>query len=133
MKPFEYLPHRHPFVMLDSAEVVEEGLRAKGTRHITANDPTVSPEGIFPLVYIIEAMAQTSGIASGKKTGSMLAGLKNIEFSGSAMTGETLEIESVFERNFSGLYFFNCRASVSGNTIARGGIILYFDGNYSGG
>jgi len=119
--------------MLDSAEVVEEGRRAKGIKQLTANDPAVSPEGIFHSSYIMEAMAQTSGLAGWKKTGSMLAGLKNMEFFGFAMTGDTLEIESVLERNFSGLHFFTCRASVSGKTIAKGGIILYFDDNYSGG
>ncbi len=127
MRPFERLRHRHPFVMLDSAEVIEEGVCAQGARHITANDPAVSPEGVFPAVYIIEAMAQTSGVASGRKTSSMLAGMKNMEFSGPVITGDTLETESVFERSFGGLYYFNCRASVSGQTIAKGGIILYFD------
>jgi len=127
MRPFEHLPHRHPFVMLDRAEVVAERKHAKGVKRITANDPAVSPEGVFPLVFIVEAMAQTSGIASGKKTGSMLAGLKDMEFRGTVLTGDTLELESVFERNFSGLYFFTCTASVAGKTVAEGGVILYFD------
>ena len=113
--------------MLDRAEVVEEGRRAKGIKLITANDPAVSPEGIFSSAFIVEAMAQTSGIASGKKTGSMLAGLKDIEFRGAVLTSDTLELESVFERNFSGLYFFTCTASVAGKTVAEGGVILYFD------
>jgi 3-hydroxyacyl-[acyl-carrier-protein] dehydratase len=127
MRPYEHLPHRHPFVMLDRAEVVEEGRRAKGIKLITANDPAVSPDGVFPAAYIVEAMAQTSGIASGKKTGSRLAGLKDIEFRGTVLTGDVLELESVFERNFSGLYFFTCTASVTGKTVAEGGVILYFD------
>ena len=127
MRPYEHLPHRHPFVMLDLAEMVEEGVRARGIKLISANDPAVSPEGVLPSACVIEAMAQTSGIASAKKTGSLLAGLKNIEFHGVAAAGDTLEIESVFQRSFSGLYFFNCRASVSGATVAEGGVILYFD------
>jgi 3-hydroxymyristoyl/3-hydroxydecanoyl-(acyl carrier protein) dehydratase len=113
--------------MLDRAEVVEEGKHARGIKLITANDPAVSPDGVFPAVYIVEAMAQTSGIASGKKTGSRLAGLKNIEFRGTVLTGDVLELESLFERNFSGLYFFTCTASVTGKTVAEGGVILYFD------
>ena len=113
--------------MLDRAEMLEEGRYAKGIKHITANDPAVPEEGVFPSVCVIEAMAQTSGIASAKKTGSLLAGLRNITFSGTAVTGDTLEIESIFEKNFSGLYLFTCRASVSGRTIAEGGILLYFD------
>ncbi|MDH4230415.1 MAG: hypothetical protein OEW04_00110 [Nitrospirota bacterium] len=127
MRPFEHLLHRHPFVMLDRAEVVEEGRHAKGIKLVSADDPAVSQAGIFPSAYVVEAMAQTSGIASGKETGSMLAGLKDIEFRGTVLTGDTLETESIFERNFGGLYFFSCTASVSGKRVAEGGVILYFD------
>lgn len=127
MDPFEYLPHRHPFVMLDRADIIEQGRQAKGIKHLTCNDMAVDSTGAMPQAYIIEAMAQLSGIASSKKESSMLAGLRDIKFSGTAHAGDTLELESTLERTFSGLYFFQCRASVSGNLIADGGLILYFN------
>lgn len=127
MNPFEYLPHRHPFVILDRADVTEQGRQARGIKRLTYNDMVVDSTGAIPQTYILEAMAQLSGIASSKKESSMLAGLRDIKFSGTAHAGETLEIESTLERTFNGLYFFQCRASAAGRLIADGGVILYFN------
>jgi 3-hydroxyacyl-[acyl-carrier-protein] dehydratase len=127
MKPFEHLLHRHPFVMLDRAEVIEENRRARGTRRVTMNDPVVLPNGTMPQAYIIEAMAQISGIASGRRGGSLFAAINGLIFTGTARAGETLEVESSVERNIGSLYSFAARASVAGNIIAEGGILLHFD------
>ena len=127
MNPFEHLPHRQPFVMLDTAEVIEENRRAKGTRRVTMNDPIVMPDGTMPQTYIIEAMAQISGIASGKQGVSLFAAINGLIFNGTARAGDTLEVESSVERNIGDLYSFAARAVVAGNIIAEGGILLHFD------
>ncbi len=127
MRPYEHLPHRHPFVMLDSADITEEGKTARGIKRITSNDMAVHGGDSLPQAYLLEAMAQISGIASSRKGGSMLAGLRDIRFSGTAYVGDTLELESTLERTFSGLYFFQCKALSAGSVIAEGGVILYFD------
>lgn len=113
--------------MLDTAEVIEENRRAKGTRRVTMNDPIVMPDGTMPQTYIIEAMAQISGIASGKQGGSLFAAINGLIFNGTARAGDTLEVESSVERNIGGLYSFAARAIVAGNIIAEGGILLHFD------
>ena len=127
MRPSELLPHQYPVCMLDTAEVVEESRRAKGTRRITINDPLVVPGGTLPQVYVIESMAQISGIASGRQGGSLFAAINGLAFSGSVRPGDTLEVESTVERNIGGLYSFTARATVGGNIIAEGGILLHFD------
>jgi 3-hydroxyacyl-[acyl-carrier-protein] dehydratase len=127
MRPFEHLPHRYPFVMLDTAEVIEENRRARGTRQVTMNDPILLPDGTLPQAYIIEAMAQISGIASGRRDGSLFAAIRGLRFNGTARAGETLEVESSVDRDIGGLYSFTARASVAGNIIAEGGILLHFD------
>jgi len=127
MQPSELLPHRYPVCMLDTAEVVEASRRAKGTRRVTINDPLVLPGGSLPQVYVIESMAQISGIASGRQGGSLFAAINGLTFSGSVRAGDTLEVESTVERNIGGLYSFAARATVGGNTIAEGGILLHFD------
>lgn len=127
MKPFEHLPHRYPFIMLDTAEIIGEGRHAKGTKKITINDCIVSPDGILPAVYIIEALAQISGVASGKKGGSVFAAINNLTFSGRANAGDILDIESILARNIGSLYIFSCKASVAAGTIAEGEIILHFN------
>lgn len=127
MRPSELLPHRYPVCMLDTAEVVEKSRRAKGTRQVTINDPLVVPGGTLPQVYVIESMAQISGIASGRQGGSLFAAINRLVFSGSVRPGDTLEVESTVERNIGGLYSFTARATVGGNIIAEGGILLHFD------
>ncbi len=113
--------------MLDRAEVVEENRRAKGYRKVTVNDPLLLPGGTLPLVYVIESMAQISGLASGRRGGSLFAAINGLTFSGSARPGDTLEVESTVERNIGRLYSFAARATVDGTIIAEGGILLHFD------
>jgi len=127
MKPYERLPHRHPFIMLDSAELAEGEMHAQGTKQITINDPIILPDGTMPQVYIIEAMAQLSGIASRKNGISLFAGISGLNFHGTARAGDTLDLESRLERSMGALCVFNARASVSGKVIAEGGIVLHFE------
>ena len=113
--------------MLDTAEIIEQGRRARAIRRITAGDPLLLPDGSMPQAYVIEAMAQVSGIASGRQGTSLFAGISGLTFSGTPEAGDTLELESLVERNISGLYIFTARASVADRTIAEGGILLHFD------
>lgn len=127
MRYYEHLPHRYPFIMLDTAEIIEEGRRARGSRRITINDPLVLPDGTLPQVYIIESMAQVSGIASNRKGISLFAGITGLTFHGTVRAGDTLEVESTVERSIGGLIIFTARALAAGKVIAEGGIVLHFD------
>lgn len=126
MKPYLHLRHRQPFAMLDLAEIPEEGGRARGAKLLTAGDPALGPDGTLPFTYVIEAMAQTSGLASGRRGGSMLAALRDIRFGRAAAAGDRLEVESILERVMGGLFLFRCTARSAGETIAEGGIVLHF-------
>ena len=127
MRHYEHLPHRYPFIMLDTAEIIEEGRRARGSRRITINDPLVLPDGTLPQVYIIESMAQVSGIASNRKGISLFAGITGLTFHGTVRAGDTLEVESTVERSIGGLIIFTARSLAAGKVIAEGGIVLHFD------
>ncbi len=129
MRPFEHLPHRHPFLMLDTASVIEAGKQAEGTRLLTSGDPILLPDGTLPQAYVIEAMAQISGIASGRHGTSLFAGISGLSFAGSASAGDVLRGASRLERNIGGLFIFTARAAVKGSIIAEGGLLLHFDEN----
>ncbi len=118
--------------MLDTAEYIAEEKRARGTRQITISDPIVLPDGSLPQAYIVESMAQISGIASGRKGQSLFAGITGLTFYDTVRAGETLEVESTLERNLGGIFMFNARASASGKNIAEGGIVLHFNENTGG-
>jgi 3-hydroxymyristoyl/3-hydroxydecanoyl-(acyl carrier protein) dehydratase len=113
--------------MLDTAEVIEDKVLARGTRQLTINDPILLPDGALPQVYIIEAMAQISGIASGRDRPSVFAAIDDLVFHGTAQAGDTLQVESTVERNFGAISIFAARALVSGTIIAEGGLYLRFD------
>lgn len=115
--------------MLDTAEIIEEERRARGCRQITINDPIVLPDGTLPQVYIIESMAQVSGIASSRKGRSLFAGITGLTFHGTVRAGDTLEVESMVERSIGNMYIFTAQAHAAGELIAEGGIILHFDEN----
>ncbi|MDP2158219.1 MAG: hypothetical protein Q8K68_10985 [Nitrospirota bacterium] len=128
MRPYEHLPHRYPFIMLDTAKVIEEKRHARGSRLITINDTVLQPDGTMFQPYIIESMAQISGIASGRRGSSLFAAITGLTFHGTVRAGDTLDVESTVERSIGNMYIFAACARAAGELIAKGGIVLHFDG-----
>jgi 3-hydroxyacyl-[acyl-carrier-protein] dehydratase len=120
----EHLPHKYPFEMLDTAEVVEDGKRGRGTKLITERDFYVTARGGLPSAFVIEAMAHLSGIVSGRRGGAFLSALKDFEFTGTARPGQVLELESELEGEFGGMFIFHCTAVAEGARIAEGRVVL---------
>ena len=60
------LPHRYPFLMVDSIEEMEPKKRIVGIKNITINEPYFQghfpAKPVMPGVLIIESMAQTGGL-----------------------------------------------------------------------
>ncbi len=61
------LPHRYPFLMVDKVIELEKGKRAVCIKNVTINEPFFQGHyphtPIMPGVMIIEAMAQSGGLA----------------------------------------------------------------------
>jgi len=61
------LPHRYPFLLVDRILELEPGQRAVSIKNVTANEPHFTghwPENpVMPGVLVVEAMAQTAGVA----------------------------------------------------------------------
>ncbi len=79
------LPHRYPFLMVDTITVGADGKTATGYKNVTSNEPFFKghfPDTpIFPSTLIIEFMAQSSAVLflSGKKSEDTLAYFMIIE------------------------------------------------------
>ncbi len=63
----EIIPHRQPFMLVDTIEELEPGKRAVGTKCVSYNEPFFAghfpSEPVMPGVLIIEALAQTGAVA----------------------------------------------------------------------
>ena len=63
----DILPHRYPFLLVDSILEMQEGVKAIGIKNVTANEPFFQGHfpgnPIMPGVLIVEAMAQVGAVA----------------------------------------------------------------------
>ena len=126
-RPYESLPHRQPFAMLDRSEVSAADGRGRAVKMITAGDSALLPDGSLPQIFLLEIMAQAAGFSTGRKGGSMFVSVSEMSFDGTAHAGDVVEVESEITRNVGNITMFNVSASAAGRRIAAGEIMLYFD------
>lgn len=63
----EIIPHRQPFLLIDTIEELETGVKAVGKKCVSYNEPFFAghfpSEPVMPGVLIIEALAQVGAVA----------------------------------------------------------------------
>ena len=63
----EIIPHRQPFMLIDTIEELEPGVRAVGKKCVSFNEPFFNGHfpgnPVMPGVLIIEALAQVGAVA----------------------------------------------------------------------
>ena len=101
------LPHRYPFLLVDRVVELEPGRRAVGIKQVTANEPHFTGHfpgrPIMPGVLMVEALAQTAGIAvlsldeyRGKL--GLFAGIDDCRFKRMVVPGDTLLLKVEVEK-----------------------------------
>ena len=99
----EIIPHRQPFMLLDTIEEVEAGVRAKAKKCVTYNEPFFAGhfpgEPVMPGVLIIEALAQAGAVAilsvpENKGKIAYFGGIENAKFKGKVVPGDVLILET---------------------------------------
>ena len=103
----EILPHRYPFLLIDRILELEPGVRARGYKNITFNEPQFTGHfpgnPLFPGVYMIEAMAQLGGavvLEPGEFSRKIpyLAGIDKAKFRRPVVPGDRLDMEVTLVR-----------------------------------
>jgi UDP-3-O-[3-hydroxymyristoyl] N-acetylglucosamine deacetylase/3-hydroxyacyl-[acyl-carrier-protein] dehydratase len=97
------LPHRYPFLLIDSVTEFEPGKRIVGLKNVTMNEPFFTGHfpgrPVMPGVLLIEAMAQTGGILllkDDEDVGSKLVffmSIDNVKFRKTVIPGDQLIME----------------------------------------
>ncbi|PGP12673.1 3-hydroxyacyl-[acyl-carrier-protein] dehydratase FabZ [Bacillus cereus] len=98
----EIIPHRYPFLFVDSIEELEPGKRAVGKKNVTANEEIFNGHfpnyAVFPGCITLEACAQTGAVAllsmpeyAGKIA--FFAGVEKCRWKRQVRPGDTLIME----------------------------------------
>lgn len=103
----EIIPHRQPFLLIDTIEELEPGLRAVGKKCVSYNEPYFQghfpSEPVMPGVLILEAMAQVGAVAilskpEFKGKTAYFGGVNKAKFRGKVVPGDVLTLGIVITR-----------------------------------
>lgn len=98
----EIIPHRQPFLLLDTIEELEPGKRAVGKKCVSYNEPFFAghfpKEPVMPGVLIVEALAQTGAVAilstpEFKGKTAYFAAINSAKFKSKVVPGDVLTLE----------------------------------------
>ena len=128
------LPHAFPFRMIDRILEIEKGKKAIALKNVSIDEPYFlghfPNEPIMPGVLILEAMAQTGGLAFQssfeKEEGGIpvLARVEEFRLKRRVMPGDQIIIEAEVLHIFSNLAKIRILARVRGETVAEGTVVL---------
>lgn len=99
----ETIPHRYPFLLIDTIEEIEEGQKAVGKKCVSGNEPFFQGHfpgnPVMPGVLIIEALAQVGAVAmlsipEWKGKTAYFAGIEKAKFRKKVVPGNVLMLET---------------------------------------
>ena len=131
----EYLPHRYPFLLVDRVLELTEGESIVAIKNVTVNEPFFNghfpDHPVMPGVLIVEAMAQAAGILGFKTMGKTpqdgsiyyFVGSDKLRFTRPVVPGDQLQLEAQILSERRGIWKFEVRASVDGDTVSSATIL----------
>ena len=120
------IPHRQPFLLIDTVEELEPGKRAVAKKCVSYNEPYFGGhfpgEPVIPGVLIIEALAQTGAVAmlaleENKGRTAYFAGITSAKFKQKVTPGDVLLLETEIIRQKGPLGVGKATATVDGKTV----------------
>jgi 3-hydroxyacyl-[acyl-carrier-protein] dehydratase len=129
----ENLPHAFPFRMIDRILEIEKGKKAIALKNVSIDEPYFLGHfqnyPVMPGVLILEAMAQTGGLAFQssfeKEEGiPVLARIEEFRLKRRVIPGDQIIIEAEVLHVFSNLAKVKILARVRGEPVAEGTLVL---------
>lgn len=124
----EIIPHRQPFMLLDTVEELTPGVRAVAKKCVSYNEPYFQghfpQEPVMPGVLIIEALAQTGAVtilslAENKGKTAYFAGINTAKFKKKVVPGDVLMLETEIVRQKGPIGVGKATATVEGKIVAQ--------------
>ena len=119
----EIIPHRHPFLLIDTIEELVPGLRAVGKKCVTFDEPYFAGhfpgEPVMPGVLIIEALAQTGAVAmlcqdEFKGKTAYFGAINSAKFKRKVVPGDVLMLETTMIKQKGPIGVASAKATVDG-------------------
>ncbi len=123
----EIIPHRQPFLLIDTIEELEPGVRAVGKKCVSYNEPYFAghfpTEPVMPGVLIIEALAQVGAVAilsleENKGKTAYFAAINRAKFKGKVTPGDVLKLEIALTKIKGPMGIGEAKATVDGKLVA---------------
>jgi len=132
-----FLPHRHPFLLVDRVVEFEPDKRIVAIKNVTWNEPHFTghfpDRPIMPGVLICEAMAQAGGLLvhgsfhggfaveqlEAERVFLVLTSLDNVKFRRQVVPGDQLRLEVELKRRHRPLWKMRGIATVDGQIVAQ--------------
>ncbi len=123
----EILPHRYPFLLIDTIEELEPGVRAVGKKCVSINEPWFQGHfpgnPVMPGVLLMEALAQVGAAAilsqpEWKGRTAYFAGIDKAKFRRKVIPGDVLILETRIIKVKGPLGVGKAEVTVDGRTAA---------------
>ncbi len=124
----EIIPHRYPFMLVDTIEELEEGTRALGKKCVSFNEPYFAGHfpgnPVMPGVLIVEALAQVGAVAllglpEWKGKTAYFAGINKARFKQKVLPGDVLMLETKIVKVKGPIGVGEAVATVNGKTACK--------------
>ena len=124
----EIIPHRQPFLLIDTVEELIPGVRAVAKKCVSYNEPFFQghfpAEPVMPGVLIVEALAQTGAVAilsleENKGKTAYFAAIQSAKFKKKVVPGDVLVLETEIIKTKGSIGIGKATATVDGKVAVQ--------------